>query len=87
MEDIDPPREVAGAASAILHALERFGLHWDGDVLYQSTRTEAYRSAAEGLLRKGLAYRCSCTRALRLNDTLDSAERSESTSAQQQSAS
>lgn len=64
MEDIDPPREVAGAASAILHALERFDLHWDGDVLYQSTRTEAYRSAAEGLLRKGLAYHCSCTRAL-----------------------
>jgi glutamyl-Q tRNA(Asp) synthetase len=63
MEDIDPPREVAGAASAILHALERFDLRWDRDVLYQSTRTDAYRSAAETLLHTGLAFRCSCTRA------------------------
>lgn len=63
MEDIDPPREVAGAASAILHALERFELHWDRDVLYQSSRTEAYESAAQDLVAKGLAYRCSCTRA------------------------
>lgn len=63
MEDIDPPREVAGAASAILRALERFDLRWDRDVLYQSTRIEAYRSAAQDLLQAGLAYRCSCTRA------------------------
>lgn len=63
MEDIDPPREVAGAASAILRALERFDLRWDRDVLYQSTRSEVYRAAADGLLRTGLAYRCSCTRA------------------------
>ncbi|NIW23337.1 MAG: tRNA glutamyl-Q(34) synthetase GluQRS, partial [Gammaproteobacteria bacterium] len=64
MEDIDPPREVPGAASAILDALERFDLPWDRGVLYQSTRTEAYRSAAETLLRTNRAYRCSCTRAL-----------------------
>ncbi len=63
MEDIDPPREVEGAASAILQALERYGLLWDRDVLYQSTRTDAYRAAADGLLRSGHAYRCSCTRA------------------------
>ena len=63
MDDIDPPREVAGAAAEILRALERFDLTWDRDVLYQSTRTDAYRAAADGLLRAGLAYRCSCTRA------------------------
>ncbi len=63
MEDIDPPREVAGAASAILNALERFDLHWDGEVFFQSTRTEAYRQAADSLLQRNLAYRCSCTRA------------------------
>ena len=62
MEDIDPPREVTGATSAILHALERFDLHWDRNVLYQSTRTEAYRAAAESLLQSGMAYHCSCTR-------------------------
>ena len=63
MEDIDPPREVEGAASAILQALERYGLLWDRDVLYQSTRTDVYRTAADHLLRTGQAYRCSCTRA------------------------
>ena len=62
MEDIDPPREAPGAASAILRALERFELHWDGPVLYQSTRVEIYRAAAEGLLTEDLAYRCDCTR-------------------------
>jgi glutamyl-Q tRNA(Asp) synthetase len=62
IEDLDPPREVAGAATAILRALERFGLFWDREVLYQSTRTSAYRSAIERLLHAGLAYRCSCTR-------------------------
>jgi len=63
MEDIDPPREVAGAASAILHALESFDLCWDRDVLYQSSRLETYRTTAEHLLQTGLGYRCSCTRA------------------------
>lgn len=63
IEDIDPPREVAGAAAAILRTLEQFDLHWDREVVYQSTRVDAYRGAAEDLLRAELAYRCSCTRA------------------------
>ena len=29
MEDIDPPREPAGAADLILQALDVYGLHWD----------------------------------------------------------
>ena len=36
MEDLDRTREVPGAASAILRALDAFGLHWDGTVIYQS---------------------------------------------------
>ncbi len=63
IDDIDPPREQPGAADAILRALEQLGLSWDGPVLYQSTRHEAYRAGVEQLLRQGLAFRCSCSRA------------------------
>jgi glutamyl-Q tRNA(Asp) synthetase len=62
MEDIDPPREVAGAADRILFTLEDFGLHWDGPVLYQSTRSEAYHAALEQLERAGHLFGCACTR-------------------------
>lgn len=62
MEDIDPPREVAGAADGILRTLERFGLYWDGEVLYQSRRSEAYRDTIEELRKAGLVYPCACSR-------------------------
>lgn len=62
IEDIDPPREVPGAADAILRQLEHYGLRWDGDVLYQSTRHEAYRDALAFLREQGLSYYCTCTR-------------------------
>ncbi|WP_332252182.1 tRNA glutamyl-Q(34) synthetase GluQRS [Thioalkalivibrio thiocyanodenitrificans] len=62
MEDLDPPREVPGAADAILRSLEAFGLHWDGPVLYQSTRHEAYRDTVARLRASGMAYDCGCTR-------------------------
>lgn len=62
MEDIDPPREVPGAAGDILRTLERLGLHWDGPVLYQSTRREAYEEAVSRLRRLGAVYPCGCTR-------------------------
>ena len=38
MEDLDPPREVAGAADDILRTLEAFGFVWDGAVEYQRRR-------------------------------------------------
>jgi len=62
IEDIDPPREVAGASDRILTTLEALQLHWDGTVLYQSSRLEAYARAAQGLFDAGLAYHCSCSR-------------------------
>lgn len=62
VEDIDPPREVPGSADSILQTLDDFGLHWDGTVLYQSTRLAAYKVAEEDLLDRGLAFRCRCSR-------------------------
>jgi glutamyl-Q tRNA(Asp) synthetase len=62
MEDLDPPREMPGAADAILRALEAFGMQWDGSVLYQSTRVEAYRDALDRLAAAGLTFPCGCTR-------------------------
>lgn len=62
IEDLDPPREVAGATDAILRALERLGMHWDGEVMYQSRRGQAYRQALDQLESGGLLYPCACTR-------------------------
>jgi glutamyl-Q tRNA(Asp) synthetase len=62
IEDIDPPRTVAGAADDILRSLERLGMHWDGAVLYQSLRTEAYNAAIEKLRSAGALYACGCSR-------------------------
>ena len=62
VEDIDPPREVRGAADAILAALERHGLTWDGPLLYQSSRSEAYLDALAQLAQAGDSYPCGCSR-------------------------
>lgn len=62
MEDLDAPRVVSGIADDILRTLESLGFRWDGEVVYQSRRTEAYRAAMERLLGAGLAYCCGCTR-------------------------
>ncbi|UFH49995.1 tRNA glutamyl-Q(34) synthetase GluQRS [Pseudomonas sp. KNUC1026] len=62
MEDLDPPREQPGAADAILRTLESYGLEWDGAVLYQSQRHEAYQAIIDQWLRQGLAYACTCSR-------------------------
>lgn len=62
MEDVDAPRNVPGAAEAILTCLEAHGFAWDGPVLWQSTRLEAYQAALEQLLAEGKAYPCACSR-------------------------
>lgn len=64
MEDLDPPREEAGAAERILSSLEAHGLHWDGEVLWQSQRAPAYAAALGRLDRDHHLFRCDCTRQL-----------------------
>jgi glutamyl-Q tRNA(Asp) synthetase len=68
IEDLDRPREQAGAAREILRTLERFGLYWDEPVVFQSLRTELYRGALEAL--RDHTYWCGCTR----REIADSAE-------------
>lgn len=62
IEDLDPPREVPGAAADILATLDAFGLRSDEPVWYQSARTAAYADALEQLRQRGLVYRCTCSR-------------------------
>jgi len=62
IEDIDTPRNVPGAADAILRTLEAFGFAWDGPVLFQSKRLPAYEAALEVLRGRGLLYPCACSR-------------------------
>lgn len=64
MEDLDPPREEPGAAASILKSLQRHGLFWDEEVLYQSTRTADYTIALNELARAGRLFSCDCTRAM-----------------------
>lgn len=62
MEDLDKPREMKGAAKDILRTLEAYGLHWDGDVVYQSQRSDLYQSALNQLNVDKRTYACSCSR-------------------------
>jgi glutamyl-Q tRNA(Asp) synthetase len=62
IEDLDPPRERPGAADQILRTLDGLGLHWDGPVVHQSTRSAAYSAALDRLQSLGLIRRCPCTR-------------------------
>ncbi len=62
MEDLDPPRIVTGAAGDILRTLQACGMEWDGEVVQQSARSDAYHSALHRLREKGLVYPCACSR-------------------------
>jgi glutamyl-Q tRNA(Asp) synthetase len=62
IEDLDPPREDPTATDSILSILDTYGIHWDGDVVYQSQRSELYQAALERLRDQGDAFPCACSR-------------------------
>lgn len=62
MEDLDPPREVPGAQAGILQTLEAYGFEWDGELVRQSDRHEAYQAIIHQWFSHGLAYACTCSR-------------------------
>ena len=63
MEDLDTPRVVPGVADDMFRTLESLGFAWDGEVMWQSRRSDAYEAALERLLASGDAYPCGCSRA------------------------
>ena len=62
IEDIDPPREQAGATASILAGLEAHGFEWDGKETYQSANRARHEALIDDLLSRQLAYPCSCSR-------------------------
>ena len=62
MEDVDAPRCSRAAADGILRTLEACGFAWDGEVVWQSRRTEAYAAALEDLKAACRVFACACTR-------------------------
>jgi glutamyl-Q tRNA(Asp) synthetase len=62
MDDLDTPRNVAGAAEAIVAQLEACGLRADGPVVRQSQRVDRYEAALRMLEAQGRAYACACSR-------------------------
>jgi glutamyl-Q tRNA(Asp) synthetase len=60
IEDIDEARSVPGAADAIIATLAAFGMHSDGEIVWQSRRKALYQSAFERLGER--VYACGCTR-------------------------
>jgi glutamyl-tRNA synthetase len=63
MEDLDQGRVVAGCAERQLDDLRALGLDWDGEVVFQSNRHDAYEAAIERLQADDRLYECFCTRA------------------------
>ncbi|MFC5299876.1 tRNA glutamyl-Q(34) synthetase GluQRS [Azospira restricta] len=62
IEDVDTPRNVAGAADDILRVLAALGFEWDGVPVFQSQRHARYREALDQLRRQGDLYPCACSR-------------------------
>jgi glutamyl-Q tRNA(Asp) synthetase len=62
IDDLDPPRVMRGCADDILRTLEACALEWDGGVVHQSARADAYHSALHALRRTGSVYACACSR-------------------------
>lgn len=62
IEDLDGPRIKTGADRQLVEDLQYLGLDWDEGPVYQSGRSNEYRAAVDSLLKRGLAYPCTCSR-------------------------
>ena len=62
IDDLDTPRNRAGAIEAIQSDLLWLGLKWDGPVVLQSERRGLYHSWLSLLRRSGRLFACRCSR-------------------------
>ncbi|MDP4005158.1 tRNA glutamyl-Q(34) synthetase GluQRS [Methylobacterium sp. NEAU K] len=62
IEDIDPLRSKPDLVTAIGADLAWLGLTYPEPVRHQSRHMDAYRAALDGLIARGLAYPCFCSR-------------------------
>ena len=62
IDDLDPPRVMLGAEDRILATLEQLGFCWDGPLVRQSERGDAYAAALEHLRKVAGVYACTCSR-------------------------
>lgn len=62
MDDLDAPRNRPGSAEQILDDLEWLGLDHDGEVIYQSERSEVYEKLFDHLRKAGHLFPCRCSR-------------------------
>src|SRR3989338_7847687 len=56
IEDTDRERSKQEFLEEILSSLRWLGLDWDGELVYQSKRTDYYRPIAEKLIKEDKAY-------------------------------
>ncbi len=70
IDDLDTPRNTPGASDEILNCLQSFGLHWDGEVYYQSQHLDQYEQTVAELQNRHELYPCTCSRSLLANSPL-----------------
>jgi len=62
IDDLDPERSLPDAADSIRRTLERFGLRWDHEIVFQHRKSDRYQQALERLQKEALVYPCTCSR-------------------------
>lgn len=63
IEDLDPDRSRRDFALQLMDDLQWLGLPWDGEVVWQSQRSDIYGHYLQQLENLQLTYPCYCTRA------------------------
>ena len=61
IEDTDTERSKKEWEEEILTSMKWLGLNWDEGPFYQTARFDIYRDYVQQLIKRGQAYRCTCT--------------------------